>query len=122
VALINEVVLGKLSPADGERVRISGLKEVPTVLAQRMERITQGWEMQGWKKGRKKGQEEGLQKGLQKGRKEEAARLFQHLFEAKFGDVPAWVHERAAAARKTELEAWAKRLLVAEKPEDVFDD
>jgi hypothetical protein len=130
VALINEAVLRKLSPADGERVRITGLKEVQTVLAQRMERIAKSWETQGWEKGwekgrekgRKEGQKAGLQKGLQEGRKQEAARLFERLFEAKFGDVPAWVHERAAAASKTKLEKWAKRLLVAEEPEAVFED
>jgi hypothetical protein len=32
------------------------------------------------------------------------------------------VRERAASAGKSKLETWTKRLLVAEKPEDVFED
>ena len=126
VTLINETVLGKLAPEGGEQVRIRDLEEVEAVLSQRIERITHGWKMEGWELGRQeglqKGRQEGLQKGLQKGQKDEATRLFQDLFKTKFGRVPSWVKEQAASASKSRIEAWAKRLLTAETPEDVFDD
>ena len=106
VALINEVVFPKLNPPGGRRLWITGLEEVPSMLAQRIERITDGWEMKGWEKGRVEGEKE----------------LFLQLLATKFGDVPAQVRERVAEASKEQLETWAKQLLRADRPEDVFDD
>ena len=44
-------------------------------MSQRIERITQGWKMEGWQEGR----QEGEIRGRERGRKEEATRLFQNL-------------------------------------------
>ncbi len=43
------------------------------------------------------------------------------LFAEKFGAVPARVRKRVAASSEEELETWAKRLLRAGSPEDVFE-
>ena len=106
VALINEVVFPKLTLPGGRRLWITGLEEVPSMLAQRIERITDGWEMKGRAEGEAKGR----------------AELFLELFAAKFGDAPTQVRERLTGLSKEQLETWAKRLLWAERPEEVFDD
>lgn len=106
VELVNEVVLGRLTPKGAPRPRITDLEEVPSMLAQRIDEITHGWESRGRKKGRL----------------EEAAHLFLELFATKHGTVPEDVRKRVASASKTRLETWAKRLFTAESPEDVFKD
>ena len=92
------------------------------MLAQRIDKITRSWEMQGWQKGQKKGLAKGRKEGREKGRREEAARLFLELFATKHGAVPEDVHRRVAAAETAELESWAKRLITAESPANVFED
>ena len=112
VELINEEVLRRLKSPEGQRIRITDLEELPTMLSQRIDRITHGWMMEGWERGRAEGEA--------KGRAEGEKRLFLELFGTKFGDVPVGLRERVAAASKEELETWAKRLLHAASPEDVF--
>ncbi len=54
-------------------------------------------------------------------RMEGEANIFQELFVARYGEVPGWVRERIAEAEKGQLVTWAKRLLTAQRPEDVFE-
>ncbi len=126
VTLINEEILPRLAPPEGEPIRITDLEELPSMLAQRIDRITHRWQMEGWRKGRAEGEAKGRAEGEAKGRAEgeakEAARLFLELFAAKFGDAPAQVRQRVTGASRRQLETWAKRLLRAERPEDVFED
>jgi len=91
-------------------------------LAQRIRNLTRELEMQGWKKGHQAGHQAGHQEGRQEGAKNEAAHLFLELFASKFETAPDWVRDRTASASKVQLESWAKRLLRAETPEDVFTD
>jgi len=70
VELINHVILPKLTREDAERLRITELEELPSMLTQRIERITHGWEMRGWERGRQEGQVEGQEKGRQEGWRE----------------------------------------------------
>ena len=126
VELINHVVLPKLTREDALRLRITELEELPSMLTQRIERITHGWEMRGWERGQAEGQEKGRQEGRQEGRREgrqEGRReFFLKLFATKHGEVPPAVRERIAAADADQLETWAERLLRTERPEDVFHD
>ncbi len=102
VELINEVALRRLTPEGEPRIRIADLEEVPPMLAQRIDEITHGWE--------------------KRGREKEAPDMFLDLFAIKFGEVPLPVRERVASATREQSEAWARRLLTAESPDDVFDD
>ncbi len=51
--------------------------------------------------------------------KGEATILLMQL-EARFGTVPAWVHEKCEGADEEQLLAWGVRLLTAESLEAVF--
>lgn len=76
--------------------------------------------MQGWEKGEAEGREKGEAEGRKMGHREEAARLFLELYATKFAAVPDEVSKQAASASQDQLETWAKRLLTAHGPEDVF--
>ncbi len=105
VTLINEEISPKLAGEDEEPLRITDLEEFPTMLEQTMDSIIHR-----------------LRTEVQAEVKAEAeANIFQELFAARFGEVPGWVRERIAEARKGQLVTWAKRLLTSERPEDVFD-
>lgn len=113
VTLINEAVLPRLTPKGTRRLRIEDLQEMPTMVTQRIERITQGWLLEGKKEGKKEGEKIGIRKG-------ELA-VVQRLLERKFGTLPAEVVERLERADVELLLVWSDRVLTAEKLEDVFE-
>ncbi len=113
VTFINEAVLPKLTPAGRPRLRIEELQEMPTMVTQRIERITQGWLLEGKKEGRKEGEKIGIRKG-------ELAVLRRQL-ERRFGELPPEAVERLERADVDLLLVWSDRVLTATKLDEVFE-
>ena len=112
VTFINEVILPKLT-ADGERqLRIEALQEVSTMVTQRIERITQGWLLEGKEEGKKEGEEIGIRKG-------QLAMLRRQL-ERRFGNLPPDAVERLEKADVDLLLEWSDRVLTATKLDEIF--
>ncbi len=105
VTMINEEICPKLADEGKEPLRITDLEEFPTMMEQTMDSIIHRLKMEGKAEGESEGE----------------ANLFQELFVARYGDLPGWVRERIAAAKKGQVVTWAKRLLSSERPEDIFD-
>ena len=105
VALLNNVVLRKLTGPEDEPLHIEHLEEIP-MLEQRIERIVEGLILQGEEKGLREGQES----------------LFLKLFAVKFKDIPVAIRERAASATGDQLERWSERLLFADSVDAIFED
>ncbi len=106
MTFINEAVLPKLTPEGKQRLRIEGLQEIPTMVTQRIERITQGWLL------------EGEQVGIRKG---ELA-VLRRLLERRFGELPSEAAERLERADVDLLLVWSDRILTAAKLDDVFEE
>jgi hypothetical protein len=66
--------------------------------------------------------EEGRQEGRQEGRDEGARSLLLRLLHGRFGDLPAAVVSRIAAARAKEIEKWGERVLRAQTLAEVLDE
>ncbi len=113
VTFINEAVLPKLTPEGTPRLRIEGLQEMPTMITQRIERITQGWLLEGKKEGMKEGEQIGVRKG-------ELAML-RRLLERKFGELTPEAVGRLERADVDLLLEWSDRVLTAAKLEDIFE-
>ncbi|HEY0134983.1 MAG TPA: DUF4351 domain-containing protein, partial [Nannocystis sp.] len=62
----------------------------------------------------------GMERGLQQGRQEGRRELVQQQLQRRFGELPAAVIQRLAAAEADELERWADRLLFAGNLDEVF--
>ena len=90
----------------GNPPAIEELKEVKSMLAERMRE----WEQQ-WKK-----------EGEQKGKQEGAADVLTGQLESKFGYLNPSVQERLQAADMEQLQLWAMRILTAKSLEEVFDN
>ena len=101
VTFINEAVLPKLTPPNEEPPRIREIEEVPTMVAQRIEKITQGWVLQGRQEGR--------------------LALLQRQLELKFGRLSPAVTDRLRQADMDHLESWGDRVLSAQTLDEIFD-
>ncbi len=110
VTFINEAVLPKLTPEGTRRLRIADLQEMPAMVTQRIERITQGWLLEG--------KREGEQIGIRKG---ELA-VLRRLFERKFGELSPEAVKRLERADVDLLLEWSDRVLTATRLDDVFED
>ena len=109
VTFINEAILPKLSLKGERRMRIQGLQEVPTMVTQRIERITQGWFLEG--------KEEGEKVGIRKG---ELAML-RRLLERRFGELQPETVERLERADVDQLLEWGDRVLTATQLDEVLE-
>ncbi len=105
VTFINEAVLPKLTAEGTPAPRIEDLQEMPTMVTQRIERITQSLRL------------EGEQIGIRKG---ELA-VLRRLLERRFGELPSEAVERLERADVDLLLEWSDRVLTAAKLEDVFE-
>ena len=122
VTFIDEAVLPKLTPEGKPRLRIESLQEMPTMVTQRIERITQGWLLEGKKEGKKEGERIGIRKGEQIGiRKGELAVLRRQL-ERKFGELPPEAVARLERADVDLLLEWSDRVLTAATLDEVFEE
>ena len=75
---------------------------------------------EGHQKGHQKGHQEGRQEGRQEGQREGEARILSYLLQYRFGNVPAWAHEKITQADMSTLENWSLRVLDANARKDVF--
>ncbi len=124
VTFINEAVLPKLTSEGERQKRIEGLQEVPTMVTQRIERITQGWLAEGKREGEKEGFRKGKKIGIRKGeeigiRKGELA-VLRRLLERKFGTLSDEAIERLERADVDLLLEWSDRVLTATSLDEVF--
>ncbi len=67
-----------------------------------------------------RGMEKGLEQGLKRGERKGQRELLLRLLQRRFGELPAAVHERVAAAESEQLERWADALLQASCLDEVF--
>jgi flagellar biosynthesis/type III secretory pathway protein FliH len=67
------------------------LKEVKSMLAERVMEWTREWEQEGFEKGRQEGRQEGREKDL-----EEARSALMEAIEQRFGPVPEVIRQRIA--------------------------
>lgn len=105
---LNRSIFPRMMPGQPVPV-LTDLKEVKTMLAERVETWVETWKRQGLQEGR--------QKILRAGR----AELLQRLLERRHGPLPTWAKERIAAAELPQLDAWADRLFDAETLDAVFN-
>ena len=66
------------------------------------------------------GIEKGIEQGIEQGIRRGEARLLERQLTLRFGELPAWVHERLAQAPEADLAQWAERILQAPDLDDVF--
>lgn len=116
---IHRVILPKL-PGD-EIVGVHDLKELNTMLAERMEQWPKRWKREGLKEGRKEGRQEGRQEGRREGRKIEATQILSTLLQQHFGqELPSWAINQINDAEPEQLEAWIYASIKAESLEELF--
>ena len=112
---IHRVVLQRLVP--GATIPpVNELKEIESMLAERVGEWTKTWKEQGIKEGRRLGLEEGLEQGLKQG---ELIALERQLTR-RFGPIPEAIQQRLRSATTEQLESWLDRILEANNIEDVF--
>ncbi len=88
------------------------------MVTQRIERITQGWFLEGEKAGEKAGREAGKKEGIREG---ELAVLRRQLG-GRFGELPPEAVVRLERADVDLLLVWSDRVLTAAKLADVFEE
>ena len=113
VTFINEAVLPRLTPDGARQLRIEDLREMPTMVTQRIERITQGWLLEGKREGKKEGERIGIRKG-------ELAVLRRQL-ERKFGELSSKALGHLERADVDLLLEWSDRVLTATSLDEVFE-
>ncbi len=113
VTFINEAILPKLTPKGERAPRIEDLQEVPTMVTQRIERITQGWLLEGKEEGRKEGEQIGIRKG--------ELTMLRRQLKRRFGELPSEAVERLERADIDLLLEWGDRVLTAANLDEVFE-
>jgi predicted transposase/invertase (TIGR01784 family) len=102
------------------------LREITAENGEVMQTIAQMLESRGMERGLQQGLQQGRQEGLQQGRQEglQAGQreLLLRLLRRRFGELPAAVAQRVAAAQMPELDRWAEQLLVASELDEVFSE
>jgi hypothetical protein len=96
-----------------ELPEMSDLKEVNTMLAERVKQWTEEWKAEGMQAGL----QQGLQQGLRKG---EAAMLLRQLAR-KFGPIDESIRTRVLGADAEQLLVWGERVLSAETLAELFE-
>ncbi len=103
-------------------------REIERFEAETKMRYVTTWERKGVEKGIQQGVEKGIQQGVEKGIQQGVekgilrgeASLLRRQLTRRFDALPAWAEQRLEQASRTELEAWAERVLDALTLEDVF--
>lgn len=99
-----------------------GLEEFKVMLEKRVEEWNRQLREEGRLVGLKEGRREGRQEGRQEGRREGEVALLLGQLEHKFGQVDAKTRKRVQRADTERLLDWGKRVLTAERLEDVFEN
>jgi len=92
---------------------VNELKEIESMLAERVGEWTKTWKEQGIEEGRKEGHKEGLRGG--------EIVILERLLTRRFGPLPEAIQMRLRSATTEQLEYWADQVLDAASIEDVFD-
>jgi predicted transposase YdaD len=108
---LQKVILPRLGISEEASAQLS-LKEMETMLAERIDQ----WNREIREEGRQEGLEKGLERGQQKGR----AEVLLRLLSLKFGTLSPEIEERVRTADSDRLLEWSERILTAERLEDVF--
>jgi hypothetical protein len=101
--------LRRLAP-DVEFPWTMDLKEVQSMLEQRVVEWTEQWKQEGLNEGRRQGRHEG------------ESRLLLGQLEHKFGGLPGWALKKVESADAEQLLEWGKRVLTASSLEAAFED
>jgi len=96
------------------------VREITAANGEVMETIAQMLESRGMERGLQQGLREGRQEGRQEGIAQGERELLLRLLRLRFGELPAAVRERVAAAQTPELDRWAEQLLAAASLDEVF--
>ena len=75
---------------------------------------------EGMEKGMQQGMQQGIQHGMQQGLSAGKGQALTRLLVLRFGELPAWVHERLAHAEGNALDGWIEAVLSADSLESVF--
>lgn len=70
--------------------------------------------------GLERGIEQGMQLGKEQGMQQGQAKMLASLLKHRFGELPAWAHDKLASGSDGQLEAWSKAVLSAATLVDVF--
>ena len=70
--------------------------------------------------GMQAGMEKGMQQGMQQGLSAGKGQALTKLLVLRFGELPAWVHQRLARADENTLDGWIEAVLSADSLESVF--
>ncbi len=62
----------------------------------------------------------GLEQGRQEGRHEGKKGLLHDQLSSKFGSLPDWAEKRLTSASDTDIDKWARRILVSDSLEDTL--
>ncbi|MGF1615756.1 MAG: DUF4351 domain-containing protein, partial [Gammaproteobacteria bacterium] len=90
------------------------LREMTTVLTERVKEWTEQWKQAGLEQGRQEGLEQGTRQG--------EITLLRRQLVHRFGALPDWVEVKLEGADTAALEGWAERILEAQELEAVFRD
>jgi flagellar biosynthesis/type III secretory pathway protein FliH len=116
VTWIQFVLMPDRGWADHQIPALRDLQELREMLEERVKE----WNRQLIAKGRKEGRQEGLEKGRSLGRREGEVDLLLRQLAHKFGPLDEPTVARVRAARATQRQAWAERLLTAATLAEVF--
>jgi len=89
---------------------VNELKEIESMLAERVGKWTKTWK------------EQGIEEGREEGRKEGEIIVLERQLTRRFGPLPEAFQMRLQAATTEQLEHWADQILDATRLEDVFRD
>jgi hypothetical protein len=110
---INRVVLKRLIPG-AEIPEVNELKEIETMLAERVVTWTETWKREGMQQGMR----EGVQQGMQQGKSAVLSRLLRR----RFGTISAATQARLESAAAEQIESWVENILDATTLDEVFVD
>jgi predicted transposase YdaD len=121
---ISKVILPRVR---GTPVRpTEDLEETYSMLSETIKKWKADWRREGLREGRREGHREGhrdgRREGRQIGRREGAAEMLLRVLRARFGRIPAGTRQRLADASPVQLNQWSRRLLNAERLEQVFEE
>jgi predicted transposase YdaD len=120
VTWIQFVLMPDRGWADHEIPALRDLQELREMLEERVKEWNRQLIAKGRKEGRQEGREEGLEKGRALGRREGEVDLLLRQLARKFGPLDEPTVARVRAARATQRQTWAERLLTAATLAEVF--
>ena len=106
---IHRVVLQRLVPGTAIPP-VNELKEIESMLAERVVEWTKTWK------------EQGIEEGRKEGRKEGEIVVLERQLTRRFGPLTESLQLRLHSATTEQLEHWADRILDATRLDDVFSD